>query len=527
MKNSLCEHRLDEHRPEQSQAGQTKRSAGLWCGWAVWLSATIVFVGCSPKSSQPIVDVQAKIAELADASTAGKTGNLQLPWNFRPYVVKIWLVPDGQPRWNDRVLPLVNQDLIHQLRLIEPAAWQVQSEVVPAAWRQRLERWRLDLRELPDELYDEMAGVDKLVLIRLEDTGQQIQYRLNELDINGWSLGPSYAGTAAELPLLASLLADTTKLAFRPIVRLEHSAGDIVTARVRAAGLMMRPVEVGSSDAEASGETSGESALVPDRSSPCWIEDGEIFEPVMREANRQRKFELKKIEPLDFTLLVQQGVVEDQYVKAKVVSVNRGDVALGRKKGRNFERIGIVVRTPPATTTIRLFTKRGTSAKDLQEFPLNGYQIYSRSIFGTEDSFEYLGKTDWNGRIEIAPGDERVRLLLVKNGERNLARLPVMPGTNRLWKNCYPMMTNESWLRGLFRGSRAKPWTCGPAGPSCQNAYGWRLKRMNLPWRTASMRSTENWSASTNGTTSCPIMNGGWYPVKSGSRTRSVPCLPN
>jgi hypothetical protein len=181
-----------------------------------------------------------------------------------------------------------------------------------------------------------------------------------------------------------------------------------------------------------------------------------VFEPVLREANRQRKFELQGIKAIDFTLLVQQGAVDQQYIKAKVVSVSRGDVALGRRKGRNSERIGIVVRTPPANTTIRLFTKRGTSLKDLQEVPLNGYQIYSRSIFGTEDSFEYLGKTDWNGQIQITPGEERVRLLLVKNGERNLARLPVMPGYKPFMERILPDDDERILAEGVVSGLKSE-----------------------------------------------------------------------
>jgi hypothetical protein len=460
----------------------------------VWVATLLAVSGCVPQSAEPEVDVPAKIAELAEASAAGKTGGQQLPWNFRPYQVKIWVVPDSGSRWTESILQSLHRDLVQQLQLIEPSAWQVQAEVVPGAWRQPMERWRLELDELPAGLFEQLAGWDKLVLIRLEDTGTQIEFRLNELDLNGWSLGPAYRGAVSELAPLAARLADTTGLAFRPIVRLEHSEGDIVTARVRAAGLMWRPAPTTDSPAtdspatdggpnnvpaasgpgggeaatgqtvasgeassgEAGGGEAGEGVLVADRGSPCWIESGEVFEPVLREANRQRKFELQGIKAIDFTLLVQQGAVDQQYIKAKVVSVSRGDVALGRRKGRNSERIGIVVRTPPANTTIRLFTKRGTSLKDLQEVPLNGYQIYSRSIFGTEDSFEYLGKTDWNGQIQITPGEERVRLLLVKNGERNLARLPVMPGYKPFMERILPDDDERILAEGVVSGLKSE-----------------------------------------------------------------------
>jgi hypothetical protein len=200
-----------------------------------------------------------------------------------------------------------------------------------------------------------------------------------------------------------------------------------------------------------------EATLVPNKSSPCWIETGEVFEPIVRQSNRQRKFELKDVEALEFTLLVQQEATEGPYVRAKIVSVNRSEAALGRKKGRNTEKLGIVVRTPPGKTKIRLFTMRGSNRNDLQEVPLNGYQIYSRSIYGTEDSLEYLGKTNWDGVIEISPGGtERVRLLLVKNGERNLARLPVMPGYKPIMEKMLPDDEDRIIAEGVVSGLKSE-----------------------------------------------------------------------
>lgn len=418
------------------------RLAGLW------LLALLMFSGCGGSDSAKTSD--ADPAASGNKPSADQNVDVGLPWSYRPYEVKVWLVTDEQPRWNGSLMEQLCRETSNQLGLAEPSAWRVSTEVVPQKWRDLFSNWDMSLAALPVELYDELDKTDKLFVVRLADTGAGIDYTINELDISGWSLGPAYAKSVLETGYLAGCVADSIGKAFRPLVQLEHSEADIVTARVRANGLMVRVEEtVGDDQAVVH-------SLVPNTSSPCWIQSGEVFEPIVRRANRQKKFEMKDIETLEFTLLVQQGALDGPYVKAKVVSVNRTDVALGRKKGRNTEKLGIVVRTQPGPSKIRLFTKRGTTRENLAEFPLNGYQIYSRSVNGTEDSFEYLGKTDWNGQIEINPGDERVRLLLVKNGERNIARLPMVPGYKPMLEKLLPDDEDRILAEGVVAGLKSE-----------------------------------------------------------------------
>jgi hypothetical protein len=433
--------------PARTQVDNRNR-ASIGLGLATWVLLAGVILGCGGPTEDTASE--APVPATVASPAANTAAPIPLPWNFRPYVVHVWFVFDDQPRWTDSVVEQLCAGTTKQLGLREPAAWTITSSVVPSKWRDLFVHWNNTLEELPDELYDEVYGSDKLVIVRVGDVGSGIEYRVNELDTNGWSLGPTYSKTLAEMGPLVDRVSDTIAEAFRPIVRLEHSEGDIVTGRVRAHGLLVRIDE----DKEVA--EGAEPELIANTSSPCWIESGQVFEPIVRTSNRQKKFELKDIETLDFTLLVQQGSIDGPYIKAKVVSVNRAEAALGRKKGRSTEKFGIVVRTPPSETKIRLFTRRGTSREDLQEVPLNGYQIYSRSIFGTEDSLEYLGKTNWNGEMVIAPGEERVRLLLVKNGERNLARLPVMPGYKPMMEKLLPDDEDRILAEGVVSGLKSE-----------------------------------------------------------------------
>jgi hypothetical protein len=45
---------------------------------------------------------------------------------------------------------------------------------------------------------------------------------------------------------------------------------------------------------------------------------------------------------------------------------------------------------------------------------------------------DFVGRTDWDGRIDIPKSDLAMRLLYVKNGGAVLARLPVVPGQSDL-----------------------------------------------------------------------------------------------
>lgn len=91
----------------------------------------------------------------------------------------------------------------------------------------------------------------------------------------------------------------------------------------------------------------------------------------------------------------------------------------GRKNSRTFRR-AIRIRPEGDQTLVRLH------AKGKPEFPLIGYELYEKELYSTKMTF--VGRTDWNGRLNIATSEDPLRLLYVKNGGAVLARLPIVPG---------------------------------------------------------------------------------------------------
>lgn len=395
-------------------------------------------------SAEPVPDV-AK----TEASGAAAPAQKLVPWIYRPYQVEIWLLLDSSPRWTDPVVAALKQELQQQLELVEPAAWRLSVKSFPATEHVPLRSSPLRVEHFGTDLYDGMqaSAKDKLFVVRVQDQNSKIHVSVNEMDCTGWSLGPSYSRNLVDSQKLSYAVSDLVCESFRPIARIENLLTENVMMAVRAYGLMFRAVQDGEEWTE-----------VPAKDSPCWIEEKEIFEPVIRKANRQKVFALEKLEYPEFTLLLQEGKTEAPTIECRVVSAKRAEAALGRRSGKQTERYGIVVRTPPGKTAIQLVTLRGPSLSDLTEFPLNGYEIYSRSIYGTDDKTEYIGKTDWTGEIDIFPGSEEepVRLLYVKSGERLLARLPVMPGYKPHMKQILPDDETRINAEGVVSGLRAQ-----------------------------------------------------------------------
>ena len=74
-------------------------------------------------------------------------------------------------------------------------------------------------------------------------------------------------------------------------------------------------------------------------------------------------------------------------------------------------------------TNLRLHLKNNA------DFPLIGYELYERELNSKHMTF--VGRTDWNGTLQIHRTESPLRLLYVKNGGAVLARLPIVPGLHQ------------------------------------------------------------------------------------------------
>jgi hypothetical protein len=61
--------------------------------------------------------------------------------------------------------------------------------------------------------------------------------------------------------------------------------------------------------------------------------------------------------------------------------------------------------------------------------PLRGYEFYEKDL--ETGDFQFLGRTDWDGRFRVEKTEHPLRLLYVKNGGAILAKLPTVPGQEK------------------------------------------------------------------------------------------------
>jgi hypothetical protein len=100
--------------------------------------------------------------------------------------------------------------------------------------------------------------------------------------------------------------------------------------------------------------------------------------------------------------------------------------AIPARGGVRIERLALVVR-PRLDATQLVLRSRNDRSK-----PLAGYEIYRR-VGDDNQKMELLGQTDGKGELTVARVDELggLETLVVKNGRQLLARLPVVPGSEK------------------------------------------------------------------------------------------------
>jgi hypothetical protein len=236
---------------------------------------------------------------------------------------------------------------------------------------------------------------DKLFIVHVETTRLPWTVSVIELDCLMRNFSVVHQRAVTSPRLLVSVMGQAITEVFAPLIRIEDAGAKNAKGLVRAYG------------------------LITDEKSPASVAKDDFFVPMTRKNDRNG--DPIQIGPLDWAFLhvkeVNGAKLEMDYHAGKAGGLQ------GRQNKRTF-RTGTRVRPFDDSTTVRLHVQRNPTA------PLVGYEIYERGLSSTEMNF--VGRTDWDGRIEIPKSDMAMRLLYVKNGGAVLARLPVVPGQSDL-----------------------------------------------------------------------------------------------
>ncbi len=247
---------------------------------------------------------------------------------------------------------------------------------------------------ISDLVIEAIRDYDKIQIVRIETASGQGKVSAVEFDTL-----MRYFGTPATVSFLRRddlpvAIGECLTEAFAPVVRLDEAGTKTTSGLVRGGGLIV------------------------DEDSPARIRVGDVLRPMIRKNDRNGR--PIQIGPVDWaTLLVQQA--DARKVKAEIHAGKRGGLKV-RMNNRTF-RTALKIRRPHEATLLRLH------AKGDEDQPLVGYEIHERQL--DSKHMDFVGRTDWNGRLTIEKNDQPMRLFYVQNGGAVLAKLPMVPGGSR------------------------------------------------------------------------------------------------
>ncbi|TWU51005.1 hypothetical protein Poly51_42980 [Rubripirellula tenax] len=257
---------------------------------------------------------------------------------------------------------------------------------------------------------------DKIFIARIDVSSVPGQVDVVEMDTLMRFFGPVAGVPVPVNESLGEAIGRGVTKAFAPVVRIDDAGQKSAVGLLRAAGLIV------------------------DEESPALVGPGDVLQPMSRKNDRNG--DPFMIGAMDWAYLLVTEY-EDRSAKMDFYAGRAGGLQ-GRKNKRTF-RTALKVRPFDEGTLLRLHAQGDV------DFPLIGYEIYEKELKSTEMTF--VGRTDWDGRLNIDKTKDPLRLMYVKNGGAVLARLPMVPG---LYQNAVADLQGddlrlqaEAYIRGV------------------------------------------------------------------------------
>jgi hypothetical protein len=317
----------------------------------------------------------------------------QVGWEYSPYRVQVWTAYQPVSLVPEPLQLAIGEQLRQRAETTHGAAWELSVGPAPLEMSAAL---RMPLEQLTAEdlaLHLDSIASDKLLLVTIDQSGEDYRVRCREIDCRARQLSPVHERSSSTLDGLALAIWDAISAAFTPLARIESVDGKAVVARLRAA------------------------ELVTDPQSRLLVQAEDVFQPVIRRNDRSGKLAPSGIVAPEWTLL-RVTDVSNSRLSCELISGFRNPIPV--KATQRTERLALLVRPAYPETRLRIV------ARTRPHRPLVGYELMRR-VNGTEE-VETVGITDSNGVVVLPAGKTRLDPLIVRNGGQLLARLPVLPG---------------------------------------------------------------------------------------------------
>ena len=287
---------------------------------------------------------------------------------------------------------------------------------------------------------------DKVFIIDIDAQTVPMQIKVLEIDCLMRNFSPVVHAQAVDFQVLPEVVGQAVIQAFAPIVRIEDAGTKNALGLVRGAQLILGTMpstseDINQEDANATDTPAAEAApsnetadaaksknaaaekpetaeapkSTPTIIHPALIQQGDFLQPMIRRDDRNGN--PIALGPLPWAYL-HTTKVDGAKIDMELYAGQTG--GLQGRKNKRTHRMALKVRPVGDNSVIRLHAKGAPTQ------PLAGYEFYEKELKST--SMTFVGRTNWNGEIEIAKGTSPMRLLYVKNGGAVLARLPIVPG---------------------------------------------------------------------------------------------------
>jgi hypothetical protein len=328
-----------------------------------------------------IVFLWPAVAEAADPSV----------WPQTPYQVQVYVAAAPAPVLTPRLVAALQADLAARIDGVIGSAWNTTVSPAPAALRGAMLR---DIGQI------EAAGFpipspepDKVLLVAVTVVPDGLLVSARDFDVHTRTLGLVAARPVWQVGTLCNAALDATLAAFAPLARVERIVKEEAVLRLKAAKLPPRDKRL------------------------ALVRAGDVFHPIIRYNNRQNKFD--RAVPAQWSFCVVEKIVPEE-ARCRVQTGMRAEMVM---KGRGrAELVALRVSSPTGPTTLRI------ESRAEPRIPLAGCDVYAYPP-AQKDAVSLVGRTDRQGRVVVPPGGNSIlRVLLVKSGSAQLAKLPVVPG---------------------------------------------------------------------------------------------------
>lgn len=332
----------------------------------------------------------AVLLHAAGAAVCAQESSPATSWELSPYRIHLLVAVDSGGTLPPRLANELPADLAAQATAAAGGAWRVQARAAPAELRQSLLEniSALDAKSLPS---DALAG-DKVLLLAVSEQPDGFRVSARELDV---ATGLWNSTVTREVPQPAQIPAAALRAllaAFAPLGRIESAEGGVATLKLRGGALVR-----------------------PGRGSPL-VAAGTIFRPVLVKSGQP-----EATEQIPWTLLVATSAMASE-AKCSIQTGLAGEAIPAYHPQRPRWALGVAASG--GSTRLKLVAAGSDNA------PLEGCQVLAATggAAGSPASEKLIGTSDAGGLVSIPSGGTTSLMLVIRQGQEQLARVPLVPG---------------------------------------------------------------------------------------------------